>query len=226
MNTQAGVGISHHRNPRVAAQEACGQALAQAGIEGRPDFVLMFASVGYDQQLLVSRVRELTAGAPLAGCSGEGIITQGETDEGNFTVALLVLRSDQVRFHHAWAGNMKADPFDNGRQIAEALHGRGGEAIIGMILLADGIGFNYDKFTDGFREHFGSEQDVLLFGGMAADNWAMKQTYQYYDDQVFSDGAVAVLLSGSLRVAHAVNHGCVAIGTERTVTRCENNIIY
>ncbi len=226
MNTLAGAGISHHRNPRVAAREAVMQALEKAGIEGRPDFVLMFASVGYDQKLLVTTVRELTDGAPLAGCSGEGIITQGEANEGNFTVALMVVHSAEVRFHHARAGNMKAAPFDNGRAIAESLREHAGGDIIGMVLLADGIGFNFDKFTNGFRQHFGTRREVLLFGGMAADNWAMKQTYQYYDDQIFSDGAVAVLMTGSLRVAHAVNHGCMAIGNERTVTRCKDNIIY
>ena len=46
MGTKAGVGMSHHRNPRMAGREAAEKALQQAGVE-KPDFVFMFATVGY-----------------------------------------------------------------------------------------------------------------------------------------------------------------------------------
>jgi len=41
MGIHAGVGMSHHRNPKVAGQEAAGQALEAAAIE-EPDITLMF----------------------------------------------------------------------------------------------------------------------------------------------------------------------------------------
>ena len=63
MGIQAGVGMSHHRNPRVAGQEAARQALEQAGVD-KPDFVFMFATVGYNQQALLQAVRQATGGAP------------------------------------------------------------------------------------------------------------------------------------------------------------------
>jgi FIST C domain len=46
MTTKAGVGTSHHHNPNVAGREAAQQALKEAGLE-RPDFLFMFASIGY-----------------------------------------------------------------------------------------------------------------------------------------------------------------------------------
>jgi 4'-phosphopantetheinyl transferase EntD len=48
MTTRAGVGTSRHHNPHVAGREAAQQALTEAGIPTKPDFVFMFASVGYD----------------------------------------------------------------------------------------------------------------------------------------------------------------------------------
>src|SRR5215217_2073893 len=66
--TKAGVGMSYHHNPSVAGREAAEQALEKAGIS-KPDFVFMFASIGYDQPSLVRAVRETTGGAPLTGCS-------------------------------------------------------------------------------------------------------------------------------------------------------------
>src|SRR3712207_7716769 len=57
MTTKAGVGMSHHHNPNVAGREAAEQALKNAGIT-KPDFVFMFASIGYDQHSLLRTVRD------------------------------------------------------------------------------------------------------------------------------------------------------------------------
>ena len=48
MATKAGVGVSRHHNPNVAGCDAAEQALQNASLE-KPDFVFMFATVGYDQ---------------------------------------------------------------------------------------------------------------------------------------------------------------------------------
>ena len=67
MTTTAGVGMSRHHNPNVAGREAAEQALKKAGVE-RPDFVFMFASIGYDQHSVLRAVRDTTGGAPLSAC--------------------------------------------------------------------------------------------------------------------------------------------------------------
>ena len=85
MATKAGVGMSRHHNPNVAGREAAEQALKKAGID-KPDFVFMFATVGYDQRSLLQAVREATGGAPLSGCSAEGTISGDDADESNFSV--------------------------------------------------------------------------------------------------------------------------------------------
>src|SRR5918996_4337063 len=85
MTINAGVGVSRHHNPNVAGREAAEQALEKAGVS-KPDFVLMFGSIGYDQPSLVRTVREVTGGAPLSGCSVEGTIGEEDADESNYSV--------------------------------------------------------------------------------------------------------------------------------------------
>ena len=225
MGTNAGVGMSHHRNPSVAGREAAEKALEAAGIK-RPDFVFMFASVGYDQRALLDAVREATARAPLSGGSGEGIIAGGEADESNFSVAVMAVSSDELRFDNAIATNLKEDSEGAGRTIARALRGKVGTDTLGLIVLGDGLTFNFDRFTTGLEGGFNLDRLLPIFGGTSADNWALKRTYQYCDDQITSDGVACALLSGSARVAWSVRHGCVPIGGERTVTRCNGNQIY
>ncbi len=225
MGTQAGVGMSHNRNPRNAAKEAVEIALKKANIQ-QPNFVLMFASVGYSQEIVLDSVREMTRHAPLIGCSGEGVITIGEADESNFSVAVMVIQSDEMRFGHGIATGLKDDPTQVGCAIGADIHQQMQPDAKAMFLFADGLTFNFDRFMSGLNDRLKLDRPLPIFGGVAADNFAFKQTYQYHDNQVISDGAVWALLSGDVKLAWAVNHGCAAIGGKRQVTRSKGNIIY
>ncbi|MGI8617590.1 MAG: FIST signal transduction protein [Gemmatimonadaceae bacterium] len=225
MGTRAGVGSSHHRNPREAAREAASQALQQAGSD-RADFVFMFASVGYEQTQLLRAVREATGHAPLTGCSGEGVIAGAEADESNFTVAVMTIQSDEVRFANGLTEGLKQNSEVAGRTMARGVGERIADDTLGLFVFADGLSLNFDRFVRGFESQLALGRHLPLFGGTAADNWAMKRTYQYCDDEISSDGVAWALMSGNARVASAVNHGCIPIGSERTVTRAEGNLIY
>ena len=117
--------MSHHRNPRVAGQEAAEKALEAAGLK-QADFVFMFASVGYDQRALLDAVRKATGGAPLCGSSGEGIIAGMEADESNFSVGVMTIASDELRFSNAIATGLKEGSEEAGRTMARAFRGETG----------------------------------------------------------------------------------------------------
>src|ERR671928_1417190 len=108
MATKAGVGMSRHHNPNVAGREAAEQALEQLGVD-TTDFVFMFATVGYDQHSLLRSVREVTGGAPLTGCSGEGTINGDEADESSFSVVVTAISSDELQWTNGLATGLKDD---------------------------------------------------------------------------------------------------------------------
>ena len=225
MAIQAGVGISHHRNPKVAGQEAVRQALAAAGVE-KPDFVLTFATVGYDQAAVVKAVREATDSAPLCGCSGEGVIAGGEADESNFSVGVMAIRSDQLHFSHGLVTGLKENPTQAGRVIAEAIQPEVNSDTLALFLFPDGVTVNFDRLLAGLEGGLNLDRPLPLVGGTAGDNWAFKRAYQYCNDHVISDGVVWALLSGETQIAWAVTHGCVPVGVEHQVTRSQGNVIY
>ena len=154
----------------MAGREAGEKALETAGIE-RPDFVFAFASVGYDQQALLGAVRKATQGAPLCGSSGEGIIAETEADESNFSVAVMAISSDELRFNSVIATDLKRDSEGAGRRIAEALRPKIGHDALGVVMLADGLMLNFDRFLSGFEAAVGLDRPLPLFGGTSADNW-------------------------------------------------------
>ena len=226
MTTKAGVGTSHHHNPNVAGREAAGQALKKAGIV-KPDFVFMFASIGYHQPSLIRAVREATGGAPLTGCSAEGTIDGDEADESNYSVLITAISSDELRWHNGLATGLRADSRAVGQQVAQELLPHLSNDTIGLFVFPDGLIYYLDNFFAGLDGDLPSERFLPLWGGGAGNNFNLEEpTYQYCDDEVVSDGVSYALLSGAAQASWAISHGMVPIGGERKVTRSQGNVIY
>src|SRR3712207_1103503 len=152
MTTKAGVGMSRHHNPNVAGREAAEQALKNADIV-KPDFVFMFASIGYDQHSLLRAVRETTGGAPLSGCSAEGTINGDDADESNFSVVVTAISSDELRWTNGLATGIGDDPRAVGNQVAQELLPDLSAETIGLFIFPDGRTVNLEHFFGGFEEN-------------------------------------------------------------------------
>src|SRR5687768_3510812 len=226
MTIKAGVGMSRHHNPKVAGREAAEQALEKAGIS-KPDFVIMFGSIGYDQHSLLRAVRETTGGAPLTGCSAEGTINGDDADESNFSVVVTAITSDELRWHNGLATGLGADSRAVGKQVAQELLPHLSTDTIGLFVFPDGLIDYLDNFIAGLEGNLPSERFLPIWGGGAGNNFNLEEpTYQYCDDEVISDGVSYALLSGEARAGWAISHGMAPIGGERIVTRSQGNVIY
>jgi hypothetical protein len=234
MTINAGVGMSRHHNPTVAGREAAEQALEKAGVS-KPDFVLMFGSIGYDQHSLVQAVREATGGAPLTGCSAEGTINGEDADESGFSVVVTAISSDDLQWHNGLAAGLEAEPRAVGMRVAKDLMPHLSADTIGLLVFPDGLkdmvvptNNLVDNFFAGMEENLPSERFLPMWGGgaNASFNNMLSPTYQYCDDEVTTDGVSYALLSGKARAGWAVSHACIPIGGERIVTRSKGNIVY
>jgi hypothetical protein len=225
MSTKAGVGMSRHHNPNVAGREAAEQAVEKAGVD-RPDFVFMFASVGYDQPSLLRTVREATGGAPLTGCSAEGTINGDDADESNFSVVVTAISSDELHWTNGIATGLRADPRAVGQQVAQELQADLSSSTMGLFIFTNPFAGTTNDFIAGLETNLSTDRFLPLWGGVAGDNLAWRQAYQYYDDDMISDGVAYTLLSGEAQTAWAISHSCTPIGSERIVTRCQGKVIY
>src|SRR5215208_6955107 len=234
MTTTAGVGMSRHHNPNVAGREAAEQALQRADVE-RPDFVFMFASIGYDQHSLLRAVRESTRDAPLSGCSVEGTICGEDADESNYSVVVTAISSDELQWHNGIATGLSADSRAVGRRVAQDLLPQLTSSTIGLFVFPDGMSAifdtfftaNLDEFFAGLEENLSNDRFLPVWGGGAGNNFnAGAPTYQYCDDEVVTDAVSYALLSGNAQAGCAISHSLIPIGDERKVTRCKGNVIY
>jgi hypothetical protein len=234
MSTTAGVGMSRHHNPNVAGREAAEQALQKADVE-KPNFVFVFASIGFDQHTLLRTVRETTGGARLSGCSVEGTIAAEDADESNFCVVVTAISSDELEWTNGLATGLSADSRAVGQRVAQELLPYLSADTIGLFVFPDGMSAifdtfftaNFDNFLAGLEGSLPSDRFLPLWGGGAGNNFdAGAPTYQYCDDEVVSDGVAYALLSGKAQAGWAMSHSLIPIGGARTVTRCKGNVIY
>ncbi len=137
----------------------------------------MFATVGYNQQALLKSVREASGGAPLCGCSGEGTMMRGEVDESNFSLVVMAISSDQLRFFNGMGTGLKTDSGGLGQNVAETIAPEMRSDALALFLFADGLSFNFDRFLSGLEGALNLEGLLPLIGGAAADNWQLTRTY-------------------------------------------------
>jgi hypothetical protein len=233
MTTKAGVGMSRHHNPIVAGREAAEQALQKAGVD-RPDFVFMFAAIGYDQHSLLGVVRQTTGGAPLTGCSAEGTINGDDADESSFSVVVTAICSEELRWHNGIArGLVEDDTRAVGKRVAKDLLPHLSADTIGLFVFPDGrVDFgvsrdNLDNFFAGLEENLPSERFLPMWGGGANKTGGWREPpHQYCDDEVVSGGVSYALLSGKAQASWAISHTVIPIGGERIVTSSQGNIIH
>ena len=203
MTINAGVGMSRHHNPNVAGREAAQQALKKAGVS-KPDFVFMFASIGYDQPSLVRAVGEITGGVPLAGCSAEGTINGDDADESNFSVVVTAISSDELQWTNGIVLGLEDDPRAVGKQVAKDLLPDLSADNIGLFVFPDGLTDYLEPFFAGLEENLPSDRFLPLWGGGAGNNVGVEPTYQYCDDEVISGGVAYALLSGKAQAGWAI----------------------
>lgn len=218
-----GVGSSHKQNEKEAVQEAFAQATKP--LNGHPpSFLMLFASpTTYKQEPLIKSLKTKSPESLLIGCSTSGEITSaGSTDN---SVALIAIYSDTMRFVPGVGNNIKENPRLAGKEFAEDILKRsGGEKPRTALILPDGLAGNGADIVRGILDVFG--KDFKLAGGAAGDDFLFKQTFEYIDDKVLSGSVVGVGLFGDFKFGIGVKHGWIPLGTPRTVTKSESNILY
>jgi hypothetical protein len=223
MALKVGVGKSQEPEGFDAGAEAAKKALEAAGLE-TADFVLVTATIGFEHKDLLAGVRSVTKEAPLVGCSGLGVITQEGPDETLRRVVVTVFSSKHMVFKPVTAHGLKADSYKVGEELASQLNEDWPDKSKVMLLFTDGLTVNPVKLFAGLEDHL--KFRLPFVGGTAGETLANQHTFQYFNDEVMEDSAIAVVLAGDFDFDIGVSHGSVSMGVTRTITKAEGNHVY
>ncbi|GII86055.1 hypothetical protein Ssi03_40450 [Sphaerisporangium siamense] len=201
----------------LAAERAVRQALS--GLSGPPDLVCFFIC-GEDPEEVTRaglRAMRMAPGAEVIGCSATGVIGDSQGVEHTSAVS-------------AWAASL-----DGGRAttfVLETLRMEDRFVIIGLpdrdpddqvaVLLADPYSFPTDAFVEHSSDVLG---DLPLVGGLANGMRGQGSVRLFARGEMYTEGAIGVMLSGPIHVSTVVSQGCRPIGPTMVVTRSEDNLL-
>lgn len=190
-------------------------------MSGEPTLVLVFATVGYDQLELLRGIVDVTGAAPLAGCSGTGIITHAGSDESAFCVAVMALSGDGVRVRTAVARDVSRDVRAAADEIAAAVRATPDPRV--LLLFPDGLKANASALLEAIDARLPARLPIL--GGSAGEVMRFDRTYQYHDGSVLEDAVVGAVLGGAIELDLEVTHGCTLLGLVHEVTNAEDGLV-
>ena len=192
----------------AAVAEVLGR-LAEAFGEEPPDLGIAFASAHHAEGLakLGGMARHTL------GCTGETIVGEDREVEDGPALSAWAIRLPGAELHP-----FRVDDRDDGlAELKRAAEG-GGTAL----LLGDPFTFSADPWLKRLDAEVAG---LRILGGMASGTQVPGENRLLLDGRISRDGAVGIVLGGSVAVRALVSQGCRPIGQPWLVTKVERNLI-
>jgi len=219
---KAGVGISQNvSHQKEAAMEAAREALDK--LEGKkPDLVFSFASIQYDQKVVLQALNEIFPNTTIVGGSAAGEITSWTRVFD--AVNVIAIHSDQIRFCTSLSADVSKNSFKSSARAAKNLikNNKGKKPDL-VISLFDGMTGNGADLVEGIKSVLGEKFPII--GGSLGDDYRFKKTFEYYNDKVLTDSVVLVGLSGKFSYGFGIRHGWEPVGLPLKVTKANGALL-
>ena len=173
-----------------------------------------------DEKKLSKIITELTKEFPnstIIGTTTAGEIANANMYDNSTIVSISLFKKSEI----------KADYIKNidkaaGVKLSKKICSKKTKA---AVILSEGLyGEDYEGFIKGFREY---NTDIIVAGGLAGDNFKLKKTLIFLNNQIYKEGSVAVSFSGiSLFADNKYNLNWTPIGKKFTITKSEKNIVH
>ncbi len=226
---RAGVGHSVNPASTEAAIEATRAALAQAGTE-TCDLALMFAASKHDPAQLRDGLRSVTGPATrIAGGNAIGIVTRDYLGYDGFEVGVAVLSAgpdDDIDLFIE--GPLPDNEFEVGLALGQQIRSKEYRGDPSLFLMFDAIkemataGWSLNMATpllEGMGFGLGTwpaMAGIGMCGGLEGDTG-----HQWFDDRIEQGRAIALVLSGGLRMDTVIMHGCRPASGYHTITKTD-----
>jgi len=203
--------------------EQLGDLMPQAG--------LLFAGIDHDFKLILDKINEIYPGIELIGCTTDGELSSvhGYTDD---SIVLTLFSSDELYFNAGVADKISEDPVGSLKkaiQITKSSMDQEPDLCIvtpnTIKVLTEGFTtINIDFVIEGMKQALG--ETFPIFGGVPGDQYRFQGSYQFYNNNVFTEAAPFLFISGPLLFALGAESGWKPIGKKTKVTQADNETVY
>jgi hypothetical protein len=155
------------------------------------------------------------------GASSSGEFTDDEIHEESIAVMLLEINRETYQLN-VFEGKGKTS-YQVGQSVAE--WARTIYEDPAFMVMSAGIRADGQQIVDGIISTM--ERHVPLFGGLAGDDLRMQETFVFSASKVIANGVLALIFDRkAIELQGIAASGWKGIGTPKTITKAEGNIVY
>lgn len=230
--TRAGIGYSDDPNSHKAGAEAARGALERAGVSAC-DLVILYSTSKHDPSALHEGVRSVVGRRPrLIGGYAVGVITNDWLGYEGHQVGVAVISSESLKVDMFMETGLNEGEHAVGVRLGRQIQAGRYEGEPNLLLMYDAIkqevpeGFSLNTalpLLQGISEAL-PEWPNTAGVGMMGDLMG-HHTYQWFDDRVEQQAALALVLHGGVRMDTVIMHGCRPSGAYHTITATEGAVV-
>jgi len=229
---KVGVGYSELEDSFAAGREIARAAMANGHLDAC-NLALLFSTCQHDPQALRDGVRSVIGpDARMTGGWAVGTITNDALGYGGFQAGVACFSMASSDFQLFRADGLARGEGEVGHRLGQKMAQAGADAAaVPKLLFYDSINRLSGRtqlnmatpLLAGMREavpHLGNLVGAGLVGDMAG-----QATYQWFDDEISQQSAIALTFSPAIAMHTAIMRGAVPVGDYHTVTRAEGAVI-
>lgn len=197
---------------------------ARAGLPGgRADLALVFITPTLMPRAadILEIVQVHARARLLIGCSGSGVIANGDEVEQGPAVSVALLNLPNAQFH---ACRFTAADLEeaNGPAWWHAQANLDADHCRGWLVFADPFSLDAEAWLRQWNEAY---PGIPTVGGLAGGTPDASQTHLFLNQEVLADGGIGIAVSGRVALEPLISQGCRPIGRPWTVTAADRNLI-
>ena len=192
----------------------------------KPTLAIVFLSVKQDREAVSKLLDE--KGIQIFGATTAGEFIDGEIEEGS--IIMLLLDMDPAYFKIEFLETSLEATLETAKKIGIAA--KESFANPSLIIATGGVFIDGEKIIEGvlqgFGEHVNSPHgEVSVFGGMAGDDLIGEKPIVFTNRKNNDNAIIALIINeDKVEVSGIATCGWQAIGTTKTVTKSDGNIVH
>jgi hypothetical protein len=232
MNTRAGVGFSENPRSWDAGAEAATAAMSKAGTR-HCDLAILYSTEKHDAAQLRDGLRSVIGpSARLIGGYAAGIITNDQLGYEGHQVGVAVIASDSLQIEMFIERGLPDNEYKVGIALARQIKSRQYRGEPNLLLMydavkrssAEGLALNMaTPLIQGMSAVLGNWPAAAGFGMTGSMQW--NPTFQWFDDRIEQNTAMALVLADGVRMDTVIMHGCKPSGAYHKITKADENVI-
>ncbi len=203
-------------------------------VKFKPTLAIVFISIKQDREAICKLLDE--KGIQIFGATTAGEFIDGEIEAGS--IVMLLLDMNPAYFKIEFLETSTETSLEDAKKLGIA--GKEIFANPAYIIATGGIYIDGDKIIEGIIQGFGkfsspvvtersrsAESELTVFGGMAGDDLIAEKPLVFTNGKSKDNAIVALIIDADkIDVRGIATCGWKAVGTTKTVTKSEGNIVY